>query len=106
MARIERLALDQDWLEMGRVLKALKLKLSPPEREDLLNHLGISPRTYFYLLSVVKKLDAYALTPHPGTTWRKMSEIAPILNRSNASALLKAAADLSMKDLIALRNRL
>lgn len=65
----------------------LKQRTKPKEFNKILTDMAISERTSFYLMAIRKKLDLLHVKPPQGATWRKMSEISPMINRSNVKMI-------------------
>lgn len=92
--------LETGWLTIGRILKILSNRMSRDKYKELLGNIDLSSRTAFYLVAIVTRLDAQMIKIPEGIGWRKLAEVAPMINYDNHKTIFGKILSHTREELI------
>lgn len=102
-AQVKGLRLEIDWLTMGRMLKHLRNRMKRDKYKELLGNIDLSDRTAFYLVAIVTRLDSQMIKVPDGVGWRKLAEVAPLINYDNHKMIFGKILSHTREELIEMR---
>lgn len=104
-AQVKRLRLETDWLKIGSMLKNLSNRMKRDKYKELLGNIDLSDRTAFYLVAIVTRLHAQMIRVPEGVGWRKLAEVAPVINYDNHKIVFNKILSHTREELIEMRRK-
>lgn len=102
-AQVKGLKLETDWLKIGSILRHLINRMKRDKYKELLGNIDISDRTAFYLVAIVTRLHTQMIKVPEGLSWRKLAEVAPLINYDNHKIIFSKILSHTREELIEMK---